>query len=275
MPVVAAGEKRPLPCEVAKLDKELLPLVRERRASAQERELELRVGATDADGNFIPGVSAAEFEQLEAELASSDDLDGDREWRQVIDYQYILPSGERARTRVECDVQGMALCTQHVIKEAVCDVVVVDGSARDEEDEEDDGGVGHAKRSSRLGARLALAIERQLVMPPAACLTTNVRLKHRKQFRDVRDGNLVWVYELSRTWSGSTRVAVERMQKEGKTTYEVECELVDASGAYLRQHSDDGYVVASLLEKTRALLGTDDALRHVCSRSAKVRKKRK
>ena len=59
--------------------------------------------------------------------------------------------------------------------------------------------------------RVACALETPVTSPPDVCVPTHVRIKQRRVFRDVRDGAVVWSYELSKTWSASSRSVVEHM----------------------------------------------------------------
>ena len=92
--------------------------------------------------------------------------------------------------------------------------------------------------------------------PPSSCLPSHVRVQQRRSFRDVRDGKVIWSYELSKTWSGSSRSGVEQKQHVCEPTYEVECELVDEGGAYASATGEER-VAASLLAKAKLLMGED------------------
>lgn len=210
-----------------------------RHYGSPHSELELRLG-TLCNDRFVPGVPRGVFEDLEQDLLECPTLVADDRWYELIDFHYVLPSSEKARTRVSYDADAIRTTQTHVLKRAVEHVVVrtEDGEAN--------------------AVKVARALEDPLETPPQACIPTCVRIKQRRCFRDVRDGACVWSYELSRTWSSNDRLAVEHLQRTSEPTYEVECELVDAGGAYRDAHGT-GHIAESLLLKARLLLGADDA----------------
>ena len=208
------------------------------RRDRDDVELEMRLGnRSDA---FRAGVPRYVFEQLERDLVQSPDLVADPGYAEVVDYFYTLPEGTNVRTRVHYDSVAMRLATEHVSKQVLHSLV--------------------AAVSSDPGDTCRVEVSRELVVeaPPPSTLINYVRVKQRRSFVDRRDeeGD-VWRYELSRTWSGITRDAVEYNQHNSEPTYEVECELVDAAGAYLRARTD-ARVAASLHLKLLMLLGHDD-----------------
>ena len=226
-------------------------LVQQRRDLDKEGELELRVGQLKEDGSrFVPGVTAETFAQLAMEMEVTPALCADKEWRQVVDYHYVLPTGEHVRTRVECDTQGFSLQTSHVVKESVCSAVLR------EEEKEEGTDEAHSSSSQKVACRIDCSKEHVLATPPTSCLPTHVRLKHRRQFRDRRGDGTVWLYELSRTWSGPTRVAVDHLQRTKQPVYEVECELLDEHSQYMTDH-DNAHIVHSLLLKSQMLMDTE------------------
>ena len=218
-----------------------------RKASDSVVELELRMGAI-VDGRFVAGVSRKVFEQLEREMEDSS-LEADENSMEIVDYFY--PHGRDgdgcARTRVTYDVDSMDMKREHIIKESTESIVVSSGREEDHERKED---------SDRCMCRIAVAEEKPLTNPPGSAVTTHVRIKQRRCFRDVRNGNVVWNYELSKTWAGMSRSAVEHLQQHTVPMYEVEVELVDATGEYLKTH-EDAYVAESILCKANAVLGFD------------------
>ena len=201
-------------------------------------ELELRLGSY-VDGRFVPGVPRDVFEQLESELAQCSSLDAEETWTELVDYHYVSHQ-HPLRTRVEFDVKTIQLQTSHVVKEVQSSLVLR----------------GVEEETGRQACRVACASERPQAQPPQSCVPTHVRIKQRRVFRDVRDGKVVWSYELSKTWSAASRSAVEQLQHHVPPTYEVECELVDQGDAYLGAHSD-AYVAESILLKAQVLLGED------------------
>ena len=201
-------------------------------------ELEIRVGTVCSDGAFIAGMDPAEFQQLHREMEEDGSLEAeDADWKQVIDYHYVANTGEQVRTRVECDLQGLTMNTEHITKTAVCSKIIA---------VEDGKGVA---------CRVVCSRETPIPTPPKSCFPTHVRVKSRRRFFDRRNDHVVWSYELSQTWSGPSRLVVESKQKNDPPVCEVECELVDGAGKYMREH-DNEFVSESLVLKAKALLGT-------------------
>ena len=135
------------------------------------------------------------------------------------------------------DIQSLKMITEHTKKEALCSSVFQHESSQ------------HGET-----CRIEVSSEIPLKTVPEHCIPTYVRIKQRKRFVDVRDGQEVWSYELSKTWAGSTRTAVERMQHLTEPQYEVECELVDVGGAYMGARTTD-IVAESIRWKATNLLG--------------------
>ena len=214
----------------------LLKCVSARRASPRDSELELRLGRFS--DTFSPGVTRDVFEQLERDLVESP-LDADAGWVELVDYHYTLDDGTRARTRVTFDSDRMEIKREHTCKQTECSVLM---RRSDESDEE--------------ACRLAWALEVPLEVVPEVCLPTHVRIKQRRCFRDVRNGGVVWSYELSKTWSASGRSAVEHLQHVSEPVYEVECELIDERGEYIGARDDEA-VAESLMMKAKMLLGEE------------------
>ena len=197
-------------------------------------ELEARLGVY-TDGNFRPGVSKKVFEDLERDLEDSTTLIGDLGWMEHVDYHYTTKE-QKARTRVEFDREKLSMRTTHTVKQVLRSIVF---RRREEGDE---------------AFRVATATEEPLVDPPKSCLPTFVRIKQRRRFQDVRNDNVVWSYELSRTWSATSRSAAEYRQQTMDPVYEVECELHDMSRAYIGSRKDEE-ISTSLLMKAKMLLG--------------------
>jgi len=209
-----------------------------RPRAATDGELEMRLGACGDGGRFTAGVPKCVFQQLERDLQDSPTLEAEGRWAEIVDYYYTGGAGERLRTRVEFDSENMRMGTTHVRKEVVHSAIVC---------REDD---------ARDACRVTFSIEHPVDNPPASCVVHYCRVKQRKRVVDRREGGVVWAYELSRTWSASSRDAVEHQQRMVEPVYEVECELVDEGGRYLDAH-DDERVARSVLMKTKLLLGEE------------------
>jgi hypothetical protein len=203
------------------------------RRNSPDCELEIRVGGMAE--SFTPGTSPAMFADLYGSLLESG-LDIDPEWYEVMDFFYADESGNPVRTRVEYDTEQMELTSTHTFKRSRKRVVV---------------------GTNEYACRIAVATETPTSALPSVCIPTHVRIKQRRSFRDVRDGAVVWSYDLSRTWSGASRIAVEHKKATCEPTLEVECELVDAAGTYFAAH-DDNFIARSLILKSSMLLGVDE-----------------
>lgn len=213
-------------------------------------ELEFRLGTLDATtGSFTTGVSRDTFEQLERDM--SDVLASDRVWNEIVDYYYLDDTGTTLRTRVSFDNKNMTMGRCHIRKETLGQTTI----ARDDDPAD--------------ACRVSCSVEHPVTDPPTSAIVNYVRVKQQKRFQDVRDGSVVWNFELSKTWSASSRDAVEYQQHHTEPTYEIECELVDASGTYLGERTD-AQVGASILMKMKMLLGeeTDGRVHLVASGSA-------
>lgn len=222
-------------------------LVKQRRRDPLHAELELRLGAY-VDGHFTSGVTRTVFHQLEQDMLKDPNLVGDPHWVEVVDYFYSTKKHDRIRTRVEYDSATMSMSTTHTCKQRQQNVI------------------GRwLQCSSEEACRVVVSSEIPVTDVPETCVTTFVRIKQRRQFRDVRDGKVVWLYDLSRTWSAPSRSAVEYVQQTQEPTYEVECELLDEGGSYLKGKTNE-QVCASVLYKIAMLLGAgDQAASQICS----------
>lgn len=210
-----------------------------RTCNVAEGELEIRLG-TFVNGQFCAGVPQAVFEQLERDMEETSLLSAESRYRELVDYHYVARRGETIRTRVEFDTDRMEVSRHHIVKCGTDDVVI---SRYGDEDSSD-------------ACRVAFSHEKPLNDPPTTCIPTHVRVKQRRRFTDLRKGSVVWSYELSKTWSASSRLAVEHMQKMSDPVYEVECELVDACRSYMDEHTDGG-IAKSILLKAALLMGDD------------------
>ena len=207
------------------------------RRGEETVELEMRLG-TRCEA-FQSGVPRWVFEQLERDLSEAPGLTADSGYTEIVDYFYTLPKGRQIRTRVHYDSACMELSTEHVDKHLIQSFV--------------------ASASGEPGDACRVEVSREVPVssPPQCTLVNYVRVKQRRSFVDRRDDGDVWRYELSRTWSGTTRDAVEYNQHNSEPSYEVECELVDTKGTYMRNLSN-AQVAESMHMKMLMLLGYDD-----------------
>ena len=147
------------------------------------------------------------------------------------------------RTRVTFDRDRVDVGREHVSKDRVAHATLC---VRDE---------------AATACRVSLSRETPVAEVPAWCLPIHVRIKQRRTFRDVRDGALVWSYELSRTWSGSSRSAVEHLQNTSEPVREVELELHDAGGAHVLARGADSVARTLCLKAARLWPGAPGGAR--------------
>lgn len=225
------------------------------RNNRAEGELEIRVGQY-VNSRFVPGIERSEFEQLMLDMQNAPALEDGDAWTEILDYHYTTRDA-KTRTRVTFDSQAMKIHTSHVNKMGVQENVF-----RHIGDE-------------TTAFRVAFSTEVPLSDPPGVCIPSYVRIKQRRTFKDVRDGKVVWLYELSKTWSASSRSGVEHAQHMVPPVYEVECELVDEGGDYMKTHSNES-IAKSIFLKSQLLLGEDgeDVMFHPIVHEAVSHKKK-
>ena len=219
---------------------ELPELVKMFRSMDNTGEMEVRLGTWSQIGGFAAGVTDEVFHQLERDFEDASTLKVQEDWRELIDYHYVLATGERARTRVEFDRTNLTTTQSHIKKVVKRSIAFGCASTVDGAD----------------AARIACSLEEPLLNPPDQCLPTMVRMQQRKTFVDVRGDQVTWKYELSRTWNGPSLVAVEHTRGTCPPVYEVECELLH--GTYLNERSDME-AASSFLLKSSLLLGETDS----------------
>ena len=223
-----------------------------------EVELEIRMGFfSKEDGSFRVGVSREVFDTLLDDLRHAEGLQTDGKFSEFVDYYYVNDKGVNARTRVQFDTDDMTMSSKHTCKTTMSSCVISTEHQGDER-----------------ACRVSISTETDVQNVPSICIPTHVRIQQRIQFKDVRNGNVVWSYDLSRTWSGPNRTSVEHNQNVLEPTYEVECELVDMSNEYVDSHSTN-FVTKSLRMKSNLLLGNNPDSNVEMLSSDTERKKRK
>lgn len=216
---------------------ELVSSIANFRGDRTQCEIEVRLG-TYVQSKFYPGVTKEVFEQLERDFTDAQTLTTDNKWVELLDYHYMNQRDEPARTRVIYDTENMGLSTTHISKRNQEHFIYCRSDDGDE------------------SCKISRALEVPLLQPPGTCIPTHVRIKQRKIFQDTRQKNVIWSYELSKTWSANSRSAVEHLQHMSEPRYEVELELIDEDGSYIRDRSDTE-IAKSLLMKATMLLGED------------------
>lgn len=213
----------------------LSDIVSKYRSQTKHGELEVRIGRFK-NGKFMPGIERSEFDQLVSDFQSSSSLQGDETWTEVLDYYYTCRN-VKTRTRVLFDSESMDVRAEHINKVTQSECVM-----------------NHVNDGEDIAFKLSFSIETPITDPPNVCIPTYVRIKQRRRFKDIREGKLIWCYELSKTWSANSRSAVEHAQHMSPPIYEVECELVDEERTYMKERCDEK-VAMSFLMKSQLLLG--------------------
>ena len=216
---------------------ELGETVKQFRAERTNKELEIRVGVFS--NGFKAGVAKSVFDQLEQEMNECTTCTTDGRWTEILDYFYCDKFAETIRTRVECDIENIGLLTTHTKKKTLASHIF-----HSSEDHHTD------------SCKVVLSNECPIHEVPVAVIPTSVRVKQRKVYNDVREGKTVWRYELSRTWISKSRTSVEHLQHVSEPVHEVEVELVDEGGEYMRTHTDR-QVAQSILCKVTMMMGEE------------------
>ena len=219
-------------------------------------ELELRLGYENG-GTFCPGVDKDLFFKLESEMKETNLNEVIKTWKEHVDYHYVDTTGRNLRTRVEFNTDDMMIMKNHVQK--ITEMTFL-----------------FKKNCDPSGEAVRLAISREIDIndPPTHCIPTHVRIKQRKEFTDVRDMDTVWSYELSKTWSSSSKSSVEHKQHVCEPVFEVECELVDRTQNYLSKLTD-AEIAESILLKAKILIGDEHANLEIKAEQNKLKSKRK
>jgi len=106
-----------------------------------------------------------------------------------------------------------------------------------------------------LGVRIDLNREQEIAEKdprlPWLQNTTHMRIKQRKSYTYASDNaeKPTWQFDLTFSWSGTTKTEAEQKQRNTPPTCEVECELLNPRYALIDQGRDDEYIAESLLCK--------------------------
>jgi len=198
-----------------------------------EFELEARMGTFDtARGCWINGVSKTFWEQVLQMFVECDHWTevADTEWKHNHDYFYTLPDGRAVRSSTTLE-SGPIFDIQHLIKRrhGLVDL--------------------HVPGSDTYDIRIALSSETTLSSHelPETVMPTRVRIKQRMSFVF-----RCWKFDLTKVWSGDSRLSAETAQRSGTPDYEIELEC-SSPMEYLQARPDE-YVATSLLLKMCDLL---------------------
>lgn len=231
----------------------LLPLI---QRAQNGLELEARFGCITANG-FVAGVTEEFFEST---LALLRQFNG--HWHEnsgffeVADFFYVV-NGDTVRTRVAADGRGGST-TCHMKKKSVakCDIPVL---------------VAHANvdLSVRLpDIRVSLASEQEVgtINLPQFIRPSRVTIGERTSFLYGRISHEpgLWQFDLSRRWSGATKVEAERARSNSPPVLEVELECLSPTsymnslGPHYAAHESyrQHFLACSLLLKMADLFGS-------------------
>ena len=203
----------------------------------RDLELEFRLGKLD-NGYFVSGITLDSFEDIVQDLEGCSEFTSTETWKEEMDVFFTIGKNN-LRTRVTYPSETMMVTPLTVQKNRI-DCVNV-------------------KTSAPFDVRVALSSEKvcEPKSLPSIVEPNMVRLKHVKRFTLQRNNKDTWIFELSKTWTGSNRTEVEELQHDQIPIYEVECELLDTND-YIDKNSNK-YVSESLIMKAMDLLGYPNA----------------
>lgn len=200
-----------------------------------DAELEARLGVVDALGKFHSGVPRSDVDRIIAMMKSSAYMTG-TEWKEEQDFFFSdANSRAKCRTRVHYNTDKMEVNTMTVEKKTLSTLTI---RVLDED-------------GARQGVdmRVSLNVELPVLHVPPCVTTDFVRIKQRSRF--VTECSC-WAFDFSIVWSGADKTSAEMAQSTCDPTYEVECELIDASKLLAIQ--EDDRIACSLLLKMCDLL---------------------
>lgn len=200
-----------------------------------EFELEARFGRYES-GRWINGVDRLFWGQILQIFTECEHwtevVDG--EWKHQHDFFYELSDGRRVRTSSSFDIDNQPLMdVQHVTKTRYSTVDL------------------HVPTGGKSVYDIRVALSSETPVPPQdlpdTVIPTLVRIKQRRSFIYKH-----WRFDMTKVWSGGSRLAAEQAQQAKSTTYEIELEC--ASPVECLQSSQDNYIATSLLLKMCDLL---------------------
>ena len=221
-------------------------------------ELEARFGKVSSDPRtpFCTGVSKEFMLQTLNLLQEFGAWQKVGDWEEYIDYFYIIDEGPPVRTSSYADPNTHDIVTEHIRKHV-----------RDKQDYRIKP-LTHQPPNNVYDIRVSLNFEEKVdaAKIPTYVTPSFVRIKSRKRFFYGHDESKepLWVYDLTRSWSGSTKEEAENKQKNDETQYEIECECLDAvrymadvDPQFSRQ--DESYVATSLLLKMARMFDVEQS----------------
>lgn len=216
-------------------------------------ELESRFGTHNSvTGDFQTGVSRQFFQQTLRLFQQYEDWQKITPWQEVVDYFYEVKLKTTnvpvtVRTSVFVDSETRELKTQHIRKHAQKKVDIQT----------------NCQRLKLYDIRVSLNYEETLPsgILPSTIQPSFVRIKNRQRFWYARERvqDPLWVFDMTRSWSGKTKTEVEQAQKMDKTIYEIECEALNPVKYFNLAKQDELYASASLLLKTTRLFDVDES----------------
>jgi hypothetical protein len=217
-----------------------------------EHELEARFG-TRSGGRWVNGVSREFWERVFELLRGGDCwtevVDGT--WKHYHDYFYALQNGLQVRTSTAFDVNRETIEVVHVNKVKCCteELHVLEPTCNNSDEPVFD---------IRVSLSTETAVDTHEL--PESVSPSLVRLKQRVSF-----AYRCWRFDMTKVWSGASRVQAETKQKTEEPVYEIELECASPA-SYLHDRSD-AYVALSLLLKMCDFLPTRCVLDNCITRS--------
>ena len=203
---------------------------------ADTLELEARLGVYDTHTNkFSPSINPLCFKDAERSLDQCTFWTSVNDWHEEIDV--FLPGGVRQRiietpTSSTCGVVQHSVCKKRLASE----FLLCTGPRAS---------IGHdCGMDARVTLNKETPVKTQELVP---CHPTHIRIKQRKTYEMAH-----WRWDLSRVWSGNTRLEAEQEQRNSAPTYELELELINPDELF-KTHST-AYIAESFLLKLGSLV---------------------
>lgn len=195
-------------------------------SSTSSFELEVRLGTYSQDMQWKTGVDARFFNSIVTLLDAYKEWESTTDWVDIHDYFYTTSSGMRVRTSTFMD--PIHVVHMNKTRGQYIDLAIV-GSIY----------------SARVSLKQEVSIDASTI--PTAVFPDLVRIKKRRIY-----ALKYWKFEVTRVWSGASRIEAEMKQSSNEATYEIEIEF-NGDATYVYDHSDI-YIATSMLLKVCNLL---------------------
>lgn len=224
---------------IAKQVKLLRKLTQQSKHDAKMHfELEARLG-TFSGSTFTPGVNYETLDHIQRMLESYEDWDSvTPQWVEMHDYFYPSPAIAEDDGNIRSTVRfhppessRKSIDIEHLLKKRLSKL--------------DLGYQGEGTESAyhmRFTLAQEVTIDKDDV--PDIVKPKFIRIKHRREFTKG-----CWRFDLTKTWSGATRIEAENQQMNQEPRYEVEVECIDPKQYLSQDYHTDQYVATSILVK--------------------------